>query len=510
MELTEHSVCICETAASGTVQAMADGDIIVPDIKPDILKLLQVDAEACVTDRYVENGRLTVCGRVDYTVLYLPDRENEKIRSIKTSMEFRQLADAKGAGEDSFPIVSASVERVEFNAVNSRKIRLRAIISIGYEVCCIREIGLCTDCMAENAECRRKLVKFESAADISEHEFSIKEAIEVPSGQNSVNEILKTDVCISDTEYKTVTGKAIVKGCARICVLYTDDEGGIHYIESETPFTEVFDIDGAGEDAICDIEYSTAGVMTAAEADSDGDMRIVTVDIDVIASVKATEETEEEILSDCFVPYRSTKCGYETTVLTETVERPSGQYNVREVIDFPSGVPGVSGVYNVITNAVVTKSEIQRKKLLCEGRIETFILYLTDTAENPVYSIKKDIKFSYMLECENDCSDCMAKVKVNVRHISYNLNAAGALELRCLLEIDAKLMRQNSISNISSVECSERESDNSIIICFVKNGDTVWDIAKRYGVPQKSIIESNDMDENAVLTGGEKLFIPPF
>ena len=40
MKLIKNIVNICETAAKGSAQAMADGDVIVPDTKPDILKLI--------------------------------------------------------------------------------------------------------------------------------------------------------------------------------------------------------------------------------------------------------------------------------------------------------------------------------------------------------------------------------------------------------------------------------------------------------------------------------------
>ena len=89
MELIKEVINSSKMTAKGTTQAMTDGDVIVPDVKPDIIKLLQVDADACITDKYIENGRLVICGRVDYKTIYVPDCENEKINSIDTSMEFR-------------------------------------------------------------------------------------------------------------------------------------------------------------------------------------------------------------------------------------------------------------------------------------------------------------------------------------------------------------------------------------------------------------------------------------
>lgn len=507
MELQKNTVNICEIITKGTTQAMADGDVIVPDIKPDILKLLQVDAEACITDKYIENGRLIIAGRVDYKVLYVPDREHELIKSILTSMEFRQAVDAAGADADSVLLVSTAVERVEFNAVNSRKLRLRAIVHADYEICRIKESEICTGCSDSDMECKTRNMSFESVCGISEHEFTIKETLEVPSGQSSVCELLKTDVRISDMEYKTVTGKVIVKGNAGVCILYTDDDGAIRFIESEIPFTEVLDADGVSEDTVCDIDYSTLGIMCETHPDSDGDLRMCEVDIDLCASVRGTENMEMEVLEDCFAPYKDTECDTESVTVTETIERPISQNTIREIIDFPSNVPSVSGVYNVMTNVNVTKAELQRNKIICEGKIEAYILYLTDTDENPVYSIKKDIPFSYMLECENACDGAEIGIKAVVRHVSYNLNSTGGLELRCLLSIEGRLQRKTELNNICDVHETERSTNRGIVIYFVQDGDNLWHVAKKYGVPRDRIKECNSMESDKI-SSGEKLFIP--
>ncbi len=507
MELIKDTINVCEITAKGTTQAMADGDVIVPDIKPDILKLLQVDSDACITDKYIENGRLVLCGRVDYKVLYVPDSESEKIKSIFTSMEFRQVVDSGGADSDCKILAKPMVERVEFNAVNSRKMRIRAIVHIEYEICRIGITEISRDVEDEEIEKQCRDISFENMVDISEHDFTIKEKLEIPSGENSVNEILKTDIKIYDTEYKSVTGKVIVKGSAGVCVLYTDDDGDVKFVEAELPFTEVLDAEGVSENTICDIDYCVLGTMCEAEPDTDGDLRVLLLDIDVSAALKGTETGEEKILSDCFVPYTKTECVKENIKLRTTAERPSSQNTIREVIEFPQNIPGVNRVYNVMTNAVLTKSELQRNKIICEGKIEANILYLTDSSENPIYSFKKDIPFSYMIECKNNADDVECEIKASVKHISYSLNSGGELEIRCLLSIDCMLIKEISFSNITDIVTDNINSRKGIIIYFANEGESVWNIAKRYSVPCESLVKYNEIEGDKV-DRDCKLFIP--
>ena len=88
------------------------------------------------------------------------------------------------------------------------------------------------------------------------------------------------------------------------------------------------------------------------------------------------------------------------------------------MIELPDNIPSISEIYNVMTNAVITKSELNKDKIICEGKIEAYILYLTDSGENPIYSFKKDIPFSYMIECNNDTSEMVCDIKADIKHSS--------------------------------------------------------------------------------------------
>ncbi len=507
MELIKDTINVCNITAKGVSQAMADGDVIVPDVKPDILKLLQVDAQACITDKYIENGRLVINGRVDYKILYVPDSGEEKIKSILTSMDFRQVVDSGGADEDAKLLVKPYVEKVEFNTVNSRKMRIRTIIHIEYEVCKLNYIEVLKDIDDELIEKEYTEIEFENTVDISEHNFTLNEKIEVPNGAESIGEVLKTDVKLYDTEYKAVSGKVIVKGNAGICVLYTDTQGDIRFVEAETPFTEIIDSESISENTMCDIDYCILGCMCSVEPDNDGDLRVINIDTDVCAMLKGVELFKKEIVKDCFMPYKKTCCNKENIKLKTSVERPVSQNTLREVIELPKNVPGIAGIYNVMSNAIITKSELQKNKIFCEGKVETYILYLTDSVENPIYSYKKEIPFSYIIECKKDTEGLLCEIKAGVKHISYNLNSNGEIELRCMLATECVLTEEKELNNICSIDIDDRKCDDGIIVYFAEKGESLWDIAKKYMVPKEKLLLYNEMDEN-ILNERKKLLIP--
>ena len=511
MELIKESVKVNKTIHKGSTQTMVEGDIIVPDTKPDILKVLQVDAIACATQKSTENGKASISGKMDLKILYIPDKEGEKIKSIITSFDFSQPIENPKITASSLIAASATAERAEFSLTNSRKLRIKAIAMIDYEITEPQTVEIAVDAEEENdIEIKKENIHLQNSVDFCEHEINLRESIEIPSNQSPIRELLKLDAKITDTEYKTVTGKIVVKGAVYICMLYCDETGNIAFTEEEIPFTDVIDSEDVTEDTVCDIEYVISDISSNVTEDSDGDNRIVDIDIAICAQVKATESSELEMICDCYEPYKKTTLIREDTELEEIVSRPSSQNTIREIIDPQSNAPDVSGVYNAIARPYVSKAELQNNKLLVEGRIETYILYLSDSAENPVYSIKKEIPFSYMLDCDISGSDLIPEIKAEIKHTSYNLNAAGEIELRCILSLNANIIKKRRISIIGEATSEDMQSDDKdgIFIYFAQNGDSLWSVAKHYAVPQEAILKFNNMKETDTLEAGNRLFIP--
>lgn len=504
MELIKERVNIGETVCGGKTQVMSDGDIFVPDIKPDMLKILQVDAASYITETSVTDGRLNISGKIRITVLYVPDCENEKIRSMNASFDFSQRVEngAIEAGMSSSAV--SNVDRLEFSALNSRKLRIKAIVGVDYEVVNISETEIVSGTEDEDVEVMTKTLRITEIRDMCRRDFSLSEKTEIPSGQGSINEILKTDIKIADTEYKNVTGKIIVKGAVCICVLYTDDDCNIEFTETEIPFTEVLECDSADENAVCDMDYWVGEVSSTVSEDNDGDRRIIETTADIGVNIRVMSETETEILNDCYVPYYKTQTQNHILGFSEVTERPFLQMTLREIVEFSDDVPEAAGVYNVIARPVISKAELQNGRLVCEGSVETYILYLSDSEENPIYSMKKSIPFSGSAECN---ASGEPRVKAEVKHTGYSLNAAGELELRCIISINAEIYERHEEEVIDSVTVSDGERKHGIVIYFVREGDTLWETAKRYGVPEQEIIRLNNLEDDS-LSGGMRLFIP--
>lgn len=508
MELIKENIKVNDVVVNSTLQKTVDGDIIVPDSKPDILKILQVDAASCITEKEVNEGSISVKGRVDLKILYIPDSETECIKSILTSFDFEENISNKKIEATDFAVVSSSVERVEFSLTNSRKLKIKSIVEIDYEIIRTVDIEPAVDCEGE-LEIKRQSVVLRNSIGVGEFSFRVRDRIIVPSGKSSVGEVLKADYVMRDVDYTVINGRIMAKGSVGVCILYTDNDGKIEFFEGELPFAEVWDMEGLTEDAECEIEYGLEEGEMLIEEDTDGDLREALVTVTVTAQLKAAQSVEVDMIEDCYVPYKKTAVSSQRVSFEEVTARPSVQNTIREIVEISSTAPPVNNVYNVVTKPYITKVGFERNKLICEGKLEACILYVSDSSENPVYSIKKSIPFSYSMDCEADGDGLVPKLKAEVKHTGYNLNAAGEVEIRCILAVSANVTRQLEFGMITSVDYEENSSrsESKIVIYFVQNGDDLWSVAKRYGVPYQTIREFNEMSDDNIKTG-MRLMIP--
>lgn len=510
MELIKEPVTVGEIIFSDSLETAADGDLIVPDIKPDILKILQVDAVSCISSKEISAGKLVLGGRINMTVLYLPDNENSTVQSIKTTFEFSHKINKNTIDENCSAFVDSDVSRVDFHVINSRKINLRAIIGIDCEIISSHELLLPVSIDDENANIMTSPFTINSLCGMHDEEFMIKESFELPPGKPSVEEILKIDYKICDKEFKAITEKIIVKGILNICVLYIDSNGCIEHADSEIPFTEVFDFPDLNENMTCDVNYRICDCYYDTSEDSDGDRRIINNELLICAEMKASSQHETEIITDCFCPGYETNLTYSENTLNEIISSPSCQNTLRDSAVTDKNIPQINGVYNVISRAFITSSQTSENKLSVTGKIEAYILYLTDNSQNPVYSFKKEIPFSYLLDCPYAETDMACSVAADISHTSFHLNAANEVELRYILNISADIISKHTFSLISDIDVSEIPGDRKkgLVIYFIQPGDTIWNIAKNYSVSPDEIAEFNKINVKNPLTPGLRLIIP--
>ena len=84
------------------------------------------------------------------------------------------------------------------------------------------------------------------------------------------------------------------------------------------------------------------------------------------------------------------------------------------------------------------------------------------------------------------------------------------IDIKIDFKFNINIVKENNITIIENI--NEEEGKNketfSIIIYYAKLGDTLWNIAKRFGSTVEEIASINNIEDADKIMQGQQLFIP--
>ena len=389
MEMIKEEKKYWETVIRGSEKVSSDGDIIVPDVKPDVLKVLQIDARSVVTDKGITAGGLYAQGKIHVNILYVTDAEDET-GCIKTMLDFRTKIDNPAITNDMKLRIESDVIKIDFILLNSRKLSVKATVGMDYEIIAEKSIKYSTGFDGDCAEVVKERVLLDTIGVEEEYGFTVRGAVEIPAGKPSVKELIKTDVKVLEREVKVVASKVIINGTLGVCALYFAEDMTIDYCEGEMVFTEVFGVDDLYEDDVCSTDLTVGEIETELSEDNDGDIRIINVESFVAMNVRAGRTEEVNYICDCYCPGSKTDIEHQETNVMRYVDCIIKQTNEKNVIQCDTNIPEISKIYNVVAEPEVTKCTVAKGGVTVCGKVKFYILYITKNPKCAVYSLKKE------------------------------------------------------------------------------------------------------------------------
>ena len=88
LETEKENVCINQLIDYKKEEIIAEGDVIVNDIKPDVLSIVTTSGIPCIYKKEVMDGKVKIDGSVNTYIIYLADSQQNEIRSLNTVLDF--------------------------------------------------------------------------------------------------------------------------------------------------------------------------------------------------------------------------------------------------------------------------------------------------------------------------------------------------------------------------------------------------------------------------------------
>lgn len=516
LELVRETIKVNQVISKDSPQTIVENDIIVPDTKPDISRILLFDGDVIVNSTQITRDKALIDGTLNYKILYLSDDEEQRIKSILSSANFTQSIDVGETNPDFRCTAKCNIEHIDYGIVNSRKINVKCIIKADYRITSEGEQNIVNDLKGlDDLQTLKSSTGLNCYVGSGEGTYTVSERMEIPAGKPPIKELLRSDIKVTGKDYKIADNKVVAKGELNVSTLYIgdDERQSIQFMEHEIPFTQFIDLNGVSEDSVCKVDYKVMDSKLEAGEDSDGELRTVHGDIVLGISVEGYEKRNIELMEDAYSTSMAIEIEKEVFMMEEAVAENRSQVVLKDTITIQEESPDITEVFNVLCRPTLSEYKVLDDKLVLEGSVFNNVLYLTNSEEEPVFCHHQEIPFRQNMDVKGIKADMDCEIALDIDHCNYSMVSSNEVEVRLVIGVDLRFVNQVKVPLI--VKAQEQPLDEkriasqpSLVIYFAQPGDSLWKVAKRYYTTAEDIKRVNNMGEKEHLTIGQQLIVP--
>ncbi len=514
-ELLKEKIVLNRRIGQEFTQAMMEGDVIVPDVLPDMAFILKTDASFIVDKTEVSNDRVNYSGRLCLNVLYLAKGSDKPVHNISVVNGVDDFINMEGVTKDTWVEIGSKITNMDYKMLNDRKLGYRALIDISAVAEAPAECDVITSIsgLTDNQQ-KKSLIEINKTVDNKTEKFIVKGSLAIPSGKPNIREILQSTVTITNKDVKVSSGRVSVSGELLIATLYKGDDDGsiVDFCEHELPFNGSIEVAGAKDDMFSEIVLSVNDQYIQARQDEDGENRAIDAEVSIFAAIKLNHQTEVEILEDAYCVNSDVKFKKEVMMYPKIVCRNKNQYPVKEVCSLDAECPDILQIFRVTGDVCVDDYSIIEDKVVVEGVVSADILYVAKNDNAPLYNQKALMPYRQVIETKGARDSMKADISAQIEHVSFNMLSDREVELRFLVGFNAKISDEVEscfITDIDFMPLDQEFIDNiaSLTIYVVQKGDTLWSIAKRYNTTIEDLVAINEIEDPNKIYPGQKILI---
>jgi len=468
-------------------------DFIVPDVKPDIIAIVDTNASTYIYNEELGSGKIRLDGNVDSKVLYLS--EAGETRSLSVMLDFSEVIEDSQISSDLRHYSSVELLSIETRIVNERKVNVFARAKLYVSFYEAKEIELISSLDDfENLEKREESYKIKNLIGANKAKASIKENLECNT-MDSVLDILKTEIKIGKVENKVSYNKVLSKADCEVKIVYQTEDMSIKVITGNYPIMSFIDLENVEENNILETKISLRNSQIFLVQN---ETNKISINLEFETSLEAYDVKEISVIDDVYSLNKMiefSKKEFEAELFSETIEN-----NISLSEDV---------VLDDISKIIDARSNV---RIVGQERIGGYVNYNIEVNLKIMYELDsrsglavKNTTFSTIAKIEEGEFD---NTEFAISSEDYHLNND---RVSCNINIRS-VLRKNSFKSITVLDDivekeEEQKSEYSMVIYFVKPKDTIWNIAKSFKVSVQSIVDSNSLDNPDKINVGDRLYI---
>lgn len=506
IETLKESVCVNQIIGKAKENIIAEGDVIIPDIKPDILSTINTNGTVCIYKKEVLDGRIRIDGGVQVYIMYLADDENGNVRGINTVIDFTKIIDMENVTPGMNLESNINLSSIECKILNGRKVSIKSVIDVEVNVYSNENIEF-----IKNIENREDIQVLNTSASMDSllgtgvTKVYAKDTMTIPENDD-LAEIMKMNIDITNKETKTSYNKILAKSDMNVSVVYLTADNRVNEVKWQIPVMGFIDMQDISDDNLCNVSYEIKNVLLKPNS---VDEHSVYIEVEIEITCNAFERKELNIIQDLYSPNECLNINQKNIAVMHNKQSVCNKCSVKEKMNIPELVN--ARICSTEVCPRVNKQSIYNDKIVYDGELQVKFMFISP--DNNRLDMKiQTIPFNCNLDCFGVNQNSNVITGVEVCSKDFNVLGDGSIEAQVELNINSDVSEMMEVRVIDSVEVEENREENvySIVVYFVKPGDTLWNIAKKFKSTINAIASVNGIEDENKINVGQQLFIPKF
>lgn len=485
-----------------------DDDFNVPDSKPDIVRKIHEKGRVVIEKVRPGEDRVSMTGNLIYALLY---STGHGCACMSGNVAIDEVIQMEGVTPQDIVKCTTTLEDITVNVINSRKISVKAVIVVHITAEVIYDKDIVCGMDVPDLQTMNDRINIMQLMSSKKDIFRIRESVNLPSDRPNAEQIVWYDLKTQSLDIRACDGGISIRGELYIFCMYTaeNDEEGLYYYDDVIAFSGKTDVAGCTEEMLVDVNVVPSEESLIARPDANGELRIMDAEIILDLDIRGYIEKEEEILADAYAPscelgLKREEAKYQTFLLKNSVKcRCDNRFKLPS--DGIMQIIGSSG-RTMIEDMIVTDDSVN-----VQGAVIVDVIYIKQDDNDKIGYAKYELPFSENCEIRGLDSNGICEGHPGPLQVSTILTGGGEVDVKCSATVDIMAVSGHNGQFICDVEVSEQNNEvirnmPGITGYITKDGDTLWDIARKYHTTVNDIIETNGLATDRI-TGRTKLLI---
>ena len=468
-------------------------DAVVPDALGDLSALVVTEGTFCLWNLAFSDKSAQIEGCIAADVVYA--EENGALRSFPVELPVKVHMSGETLAEDVRPWLRCTLAALDARAVNSRKVRVTARLSL-----CLRAYRETELTLTERIESdggavftHTEPLRVHVPLAVEEQTFTATQMHRFTAGQPETDRLLCHTESVLFDEVRIADGRAVVQGRVRASVSYLQQGQSCPVVETfETPFSQLLDCPADAEPCMVQASVSLTAAYLNVSTAADG--ATLEAEYHLVAQAVCFGEVAAECVTDAYCNTAQLQLECETI--------PAGTVQPAEPLHLTA-----EGV--IACDAAALTVRAQRAELCgaAADGCDVLVHLLVTDAEQRVSCLEKRLH----LPLETDGSG-LAELLYALPEAPAVTATADGFQLRAAVTVDVARFCPSEFRQVTGVTVQERVCPYAAVpsLTIVRwNGEDLWQLSKRYCSSERCIRETNGLlDDDVPVELPQYLLIP--